>query len=143
MKHEKSCGAVVFRQHNGTEQTLLIRHRNSSAWSFPKGHMERGESERQTAMREIGEETGVNDLRLDTRFRRTLEYYAKANVKKQVVFFVGFAADKDHPLSVRDDVVQEAKWVEVSLAPDMLAFENHRTLFASALQYYRSRQKAE
>ena len=65
MRHEKSCGAVVFSRFDGAWHVLLIRHDHGRHTSFPKGHVEAGETERQTAEREIFEETGVR-VRVDT-----------------------------------------------------------------------------
>ena len=45
MQHEKSCGAIVYRKSHGNTEILLIKHINSGHWSFPKGHMENGETE--------------------------------------------------------------------------------------------------
>ena len=56
---EKSCGAIVYRRHHGNLEILLIKHVNSGHWSFPKGHVEEGETEVETATREIKEETGI------------------------------------------------------------------------------------
>ena len=58
MKYEKSCGAVIFRKTD-VWNVLLIRHNKGRHVSFPKGHVEPGETESQTAEREIREETGV------------------------------------------------------------------------------------
>ena len=55
MKYEKSCGAVIFRRAEGWN-VLLIRHTKGRHISFPKGHVEQGETEAQTAEREIREE---------------------------------------------------------------------------------------
>ena len=136
MKHEKSCGAVVFRRMGDLVETLLIRHKNNSVWSFPKGHMEAGETEPTTALREIKEETGLT-VQLDISFRETLEYYAKANVLKEVVFFVATPL-LNHPPKMEDDIVEEAVWVPVEQVTAQLNFPNHRELFERALTYYRS-----
>ena len=45
MLHEKSCGAIVYRKFHGNTEILLIKHINSGHWSFPKGHVEKGETE--------------------------------------------------------------------------------------------------
>ena len=68
MQHEKSCGAIVYRKSHGNTEILLIKHINSGHWSFPKGHMENGETEIETAIREIKEETSVNVM-IDPTFR--------------------------------------------------------------------------
>ena len=136
MKHEKSCGAVIFRLHEDREQALLIRHKNSTVWSFPKGHVEKGENELQTARREIAEETGVTDLTLDPGFRRPLEYHAKSNVIKQVIFFVGSVEEDSALHKTHDEIVQEARWADAEQVPQMLAFDNHRILFRDALAYW-------
>ena len=49
MKKEKSCGAIVYRKKEGVIQFLLI-HQTLGHWTFPKGHVEDGESEQQTAL---------------------------------------------------------------------------------------------
>ena len=92
MKREKSCGALGVRKNGETYDLVLLRHRFGGHWSFPKGHVEEGESERQTALREVHEETGLS-IRLYDGFRESVEYFPKPGVKKQVVYFLGEALD--------------------------------------------------
>ena len=56
---------------------------------FPKGHMEPGETEEETAKREIREETGLL-VRLDPGFRRSVRYSPKPGVDKDVIYFWDF-----------------------------------------------------
>ena len=58
--YEKSCGAVIYRHIGETVRYLLIKNRRSSNWSFPKGHVEDGETLEETAKREVLEETGIH-----------------------------------------------------------------------------------
>ena len=81
MNYEKSCGAIVYRKHHGNTEILLVRHIKSGYWSFPKGHVEEGETEEETARREIKEETGL-DVLLDTGFRETVTFPQGAIPKK-------------------------------------------------------------
>ena len=62
MIKEKSCGALVFRRDasDGKLYIVLIRHVHGRFFSFPKGHVEKGKSEKETAEREVFEETGVH-----------------------------------------------------------------------------------
>ena len=64
MLREKSCGALVVRrdEEDGKQYLLMIRHKLGGHRSFPKGHMEPGETESQTAEREILEETGLRKI---------------------------------------------------------------------------------
>ena len=58
-----SCGAVVVRQTDAGWVTLMLRaYRN---WDFPKGLCEDGETPQEAAVREVGEETGIEDLAFD------------------------------------------------------------------------------
>ncbi len=88
MKHEKSCGAIVFTRLNNQIKYLIIESINGD-FGFPKGHVESGETEVETALREIFEEVGIKPTLIDG-FRETVEYYIPSvDVQKQVVFFLG------------------------------------------------------
>lgn len=83
MKREKSCGVLVLRQQEEELYVVLLRHRFGGHWSFPKGHVEAGESERQTALREVREETGLTGIKLMDGFRESVEYSPKPGVKNR------------------------------------------------------------
>jgi len=63
MKKEKSCGAVVYREQDKKRFYLILRHKRKGTkgghWDLPKGHVEENESEHQTALREVKEETNL------------------------------------------------------------------------------------
>lgn len=86
---EKSAGAVIFRDTEKGRMFLLLR--NGVRWDFPKGGVEKGESELQTVIREVEEETGLKDLEIIPGFRKVIEYFYrrdKKNVHKQVVYLL-------------------------------------------------------
>ena len=114
MEQEKSCGAVIFRKHHGNTELLLIKHTNGGHWSFPKGHVEPGETEAQTALREVREETGL-EVQIDTSFREVVSYSPRKDTIKNVVYFLAWVKSKEiHP---QPEEVSQVKWVEISLAP--------------------------
>ena len=78
MLREKSCGALVVRrdEEDGKQYLLMIRHKLGGHRSFPKGHMEPGETEYMTAVREVFEETAVQ-IRIDCKFRENLLGHAE------------------------------------------------------------------
>ncbi len=95
MRREKSCGAVVFTRKDGEIFYVLVMQKKGF-YGFPKGHMEKGESERQTALREIKEETGL-EPRLIRGFRAETVYKLnkKPDTTKKVIFFLGEYQDQE------------------------------------------------
>ena len=97
MNYEYSCGAVVFTRIDGVPHYLLVRAKDQpeGCHGFPKGHMESGETERETALREILEETGVR-VELLEGFRAVTEYPLPTppDTRKRVVFFLAEYADQ-------------------------------------------------
>ena len=91
---EKSCGAVVFTRENDGIRYVLIEQR-SGMYGFPKGHVEAGETEEQTALREIREETGLHPLIIPGfRDGETYELRKKPGTIKDVVYFAAEYADQ-------------------------------------------------
>ena len=60
LKKEKSCGCIIIKN----KKVLLVYEKNRNFWGFPKGHMEDGETEIETALREVKEEVGL-DVEID------------------------------------------------------------------------------
>ena len=110
-------------------ELLLLKHRFGGHWSFPKGHVERGETERQTALREVKEETGL-DIGLIDGFRQSVSYFPRHNIKKQVVYFLGSALS-DHVVR-QEEEISEICWVEIGRAYEMVTFKNDKTLINHA-----------
>ena len=140
MKREKSCGALVYRvTETGQKELLFIKHRHGTHWSFPKGHMEAGENEVQTALREVKEETGL-DIALEGDFRHSVEYYPKPNVKKQVVYFLGHANWGDKVVK-QEEEIGETRWAPLEEAHNMVTFRNDKNLINKARKILMSEKK--
>ncbi len=129
MLHEKSCGAIVYRKFHGNTEILLIKHINSGHWSFPKGHVEAGETEVETAQREILEETGIDTI-IDASFRETVSYSPKRGTQKVVVYFLAKAKNSD--CVPQEAEIAEVKWVEIGRAQQVLSYENDKSIVAKA-----------
>ena len=113
---EKSCGVLPYRTVNGKREFLLVFESFSKCWSLPKGHMEAGETEEQTALRELWEETGLSG-KLDTSRRATIEYPISDVARKQVVFFPGETSGEPR---VRPGEIGKFKWVTADELKDYL-----------------------
>lgn len=134
MKKEKSCGAIVFYLKENKEQVLLIKHFNSGHWSFPKGHVEAGETEVETAVREIKEETGVS-VNIDTRFREVVTYSPKKDVIKDVIYF--FATAQEYHTQRQEAEVSEVRWVDMNRAIKCVSYKNDKELVNKAIKFYK------
>ena len=89
---EKSCGVVLFN----SDKFLLLHHNNEDSrvdghWDFPKGHVELGEEEIDTALRELKEETEIEDVDIIPSFKQFINYNISKDtlsVSKKVIFFL-------------------------------------------------------
>ena len=136
MTKEKSCGALVYRLKESRIQLLIIKHRMGGHWSFPKGHTEAGETEQETALREVKEETGLT-IRLLENFREQVSYFPRPGVNKDVVYFLGFA--RDSRTKMQEEEISAIRWVDLSQCHKFLTYANDKLLLDKAKQYLRKR----
>ncbi len=130
MKYEISCGAVVFSCQNMKLQYVIIKSLKGK-YGFPKGHMEEGENESQTALREIYEETGLH-VQLISGFRMVIEYplFQRPAVKKKVVYFA--AEYENQTIHYQRDELSGAYLMTYNEAMDIIQFENTRKVLHEA-----------
>lgn len=132
MKREKSCGAVCFDDTQGAPRVLVIRHRYGGHWAFPKGHVEAGEREEDTAVREVREETGA-EIRLVSGFREVTTYSPAKGVMKDVVFFL--AKLTGGALRPQPEEVRAVCLLSPDKAMARLTYAADRALLKSALAF--------
>ena len=113
---EKSCGVLPYRMVNGQQEFLLVFETYSKCWSLPKGHIEAGETDVQTALRELYEETGLT-ANLDTSRCASIEYPISSFARKQVAFFLGEVTGVP---KVREGEIDKFKWVTAEKLKDYL-----------------------
>ena len=94
MKTEKSCGAVLYTYIQGIRHYVLVSSKREKNCGLPKGHMEGAETEKETAVREIEEETLVRAEILDG-FQRQIEYITPKGSKKTVVYFIAYFSGQE------------------------------------------------
>ncbi|MFP4373700.1 MAG: GNAT family N-acetyltransferase [Spirochaetaceae bacterium] len=125
----KSCGAIIYRRGLLGVRYLLLRHTNGGHWSFPKGHTEAGESERETAVREIHEETGLHP-HFRHGFYERIYYLTPKGRKKEVVHFLARVWRPRVRTQVAE--ISEYRWASYAEARSLLTFENTRLLLDKA-----------
>lgn len=104
----KSCGVIPYRWAGREKEFLIVYEQLSKTWSLPKGHMEAGETEEETALRELAEETGLTAV-LDSRSSTTVTYPISAIARKQVVYFPGEVSGVP---KVRAGEIEKYCWVK-------------------------------
>ena len=90
MLEERSAGSIIYRQSSEGKMYLLLNY-PSGHWDFVKGNIEKGETFKQTVLREIREETGISDIAFVDGFEDKIEYHYQRDgqvIHKEVVFFV-------------------------------------------------------
>jgi len=122
MQFEKSCGFVVYRDTDHGRRYLIIRSSRGEC-GFPKGHTEPGETELETAMRELKEETNLEAAPVEG-FRREISYRLRSNmnITKRVVYFLGKA--KDGPLLCQESELLGAEFLPLEQALARLPFDS-------------------
>lgn len=131
MKYEKSCGAVVYRFQDG-RLFFLVEHMIQGHTSIPKGHVEGNETEAETAVREIREETNLR-VRLDTAFRRETRYSPYEGIEKQVVFFTAEALSSD--MKNQESEVSSLEWLPSEEAALAMTYDSDREVLSQAEAY--------
>ncbi len=128
MKQEKSCGAVIFRERNG-ERLYLVLRSTQGHWTLCKGHVEGDETEHETAVREIREETGLTVEFVDG-FRRVITYAPRPGTRKDVVFFLARAGGWD--VACQPEEVSQAVFLPFKNAAARLTHRSDRETLAAA-----------
>lgn len=112
-KYEYSAGGVVFRKHNNSFQILLIKDKNGN-WSFPKGLIEKNEDFKETAKREVAEETGIRNMSFADTIDSIGYFYRFQGslIRKKVDYFLFEYKGNDTLKPLAKEGIQEVKWFE-------------------------------
>lgn len=127
-KYEKSCGAVIYTVQNGT-RFYLVEQMQKGHVSLCKGHVEQDESEHETAIREIREETGL-EVEFVKGFRKTIAYSPSTDCMKTVVFFLARAEHTS--VRAQEEEVRAIQWLPFEDAVEALTFDSTREILRQA-----------
>jgi tRNA nucleotidyltransferase (CCA-adding enzyme) len=120
---EKSCGAVVYKKIGKDIEFLSVKSKKNGHYGFPKGHVEKGETEEETAKREVFEETGLDIILLDE-FRAKIKYPLYESKIKEVVLFIGQAPEQI--VCIQQDEIEEYKWLNYDDMINLLTYESSK-----------------
>ena len=128
MVNEKSCGVIIV----DNDKVLLVKQKKSGYFNFPKGHMDDLETEVETAIREVKEETNL-DVKIDESKRFEISYELKNGVLKTVVYFLGTIIGGY--ISEQESEISDIIWVEIDKVEDLLSFDNLKVLWRDVCKH--------
>jgi 8-oxo-dGTP pyrophosphatase MutT (NUDIX family) len=136
---EHSCGFVLIRPV-GHNRYYLLMHYKAGHWDFSKGHVEEGESEEQTALRELTEETGIRRATVIPGWKYEYDYEfggkTRAARSKKVTFMLATTEESNVRTSHEH---QGARWVPYARALDMVTFPNAKLMLESAEKFLQAK----
>ena len=146
MPKEQSAGAVIFRMENKEPYYLLLHYPTDPRvkkeyWDFPKGHLEKGETAKQAATREVEEETGLKDITYSPGFEESIQYYFRVEGKtifKTVVFFLARTKKREIKISFEH---KGFIWLPFNQAIEKLKFANARRILRAAQRHLQEEEK--
>ena len=130
MQYIKSCGVVAFKRINNEIYYLIIKQTNNDI-GFPKGRMNFNESELETAIRELKEETNI-EVNIIDNFRVQIEYKIN-NLIKKVVYFLGECINEN--IIVQEQEVLFAKFLSFNEALDIITYNDTKNVLIEANKY--------
>jgi 8-oxo-dGTP pyrophosphatase MutT (NUDIX family) len=124
--HETTSGGIVFRHNKDTDKIeILLIQDAKNRWTIPKGHVEEGEEPKQTAEREINEETGLQEMKVfnwlgkvNFRYRRTHTLV----LMTMHIYLVQGLGETD--TLAPEDWLTDIKWFPAHEAVDKIAYDD-------------------
>ena len=126
IKKEKACGCIIIEKGK-----VLLIQQTKGHWGFPKGHMELGETEIETAKREVKEETNI-DVEINENKRYVMEYFTDKGNFKQVVLFIARKTSGNE--KYQESEIKTMKWMTYEEAINTITYDNARELFKKILR---------
>lgn len=126
--YEKTCGSIIYIVKNFIKYYLLIEN-DSGHIGFPKGHVEYGESEIETAKREVFEETGLK-IDIDPQTRQEYTYTTSLGIIKNCVYF--YSEFKEELIELQPEEIVRCWLVPYDEAYELLNYPQDKIIFQKA-----------
>jgi bis(5'-nucleosidyl)-tetraphosphatase len=127
-----ACGVIVYLMKNREIHYLLVKSKQFDFYGFPKGHVEGEETEEETALREVLEETGLTPT-LVHHFKTQTSYLLESGKMKTVIYFLG--SIQDETIQLQEEEISDCKLLPYEDALITLKHENDRDILKLADNY--------
>lgn len=142
MIKEISVGAVVFRKEDDSFKFLILYKKPSNhyreSWDFPRGNIEKNETEEETARREIKEETGITDLNFIKGFREKIRFFYKRDgklVHKEIIYLLAKTEQEKVVLSYEHN---DYRWANFDEALNLLTHKSSKEILIKAMKFLKT-----
>ena len=126
MKKVKSCGCIIIENN----KVLLIQQKKG-LWGFPKGRVEGNETECETALREVKEETNLDVKIEDINKKYKDTYLTKRNKFKEVIYFLAKRIGGE--IKPQEKEIKNIEWVDLIEAVDRITMKSTKELYQKVL----------
>ena len=137
---EPTSGGIVFRMsENQKDIVILLIQDSKSRWTIPKGHIEPGETARQTALREVSEESGLKNVELLVWLGKIHFKYRRLDrlvLMTTQIYLIRALDAKEQP--TKEKWMNGIKWFKFSDALDAIEYEDIEKLMLIAKKKLRS-----
>ena len=137
-EREISNGGVIIKKYRDNIRILLIKD-PFGKWTWPKGKIDKGETALDAAIREIGEETGLNNIEHISRVGQVNYYYRRHRLIYKTVHLYLFKFFGKETLSIKKDEIDDGKWFSDKEALSIVEYDGAKKLLSKAIKIYRKR----
>ena len=135
---EPTSGGIIFRHGVDGDVEILLIQDGKNRWTIPKGHIEKGETAKETAEREIGEEAGLSNVeilgwlgKIHFRYRRL----DRLVLMTTQIYLVRALGDTD--ATQKEEWMNDIKWFKFQDALEVIEYEDIGKLMLLAMKKIR------
>lgn len=135
---EPTAGGIIFRRNQSGQVEFLLAQDSRNRWTIPKGHIEEGETAKQTAKREIGEEVGLHNVEMICWLGKVHFRYRRQDrlvLMTTQIYLVKARGDTD--AIERDYWMSDLKWLSFNQALEVIEYEDIGKLMLIAMKKIR------
>jgi 8-oxo-dGTP pyrophosphatase MutT (NUDIX family) len=143
MKRHFSAGGVIIKTERERPFVLLIKD-GYGHWTWPKGHIEKGESPEDAALREITEETGLKKIGIEAKIGEQTYYFKlKGELIFKTVYIFLVKASAREKLVIQASEIADAKWLPAEDALKAIEYKGSREMVEKGIRLFREKYKSD